>query len=166
MPDFHVGVDIGLCSHGADFKADGVIEAGIDFAAIDENRVSYDPESQVYSLALPAPEYTSCRVEYVRLQDNSLSFCNPDWDRVRIFAEVQAMAQFLKESDEKGLLQEAANRSAEVLEDFVHTLTGKPVNVDFDERIDKPKISDSCAPSVPDGWYYDDANQVWKKNSS
>lgn len=165
MPDFHVGVDIGLCSHGADFKADGVIEAGIDFAAIDENRMSYDPELQVYSLALPAPEYTSCRIEYVRLQDNTLSFCNPDWDRVRIFAEVQAMAQFLKESDERGLLQEAANRSAEVLGDFVHTLAGKPVNIEFDERIDKPKISASCAPSVPNGWYYDDTNQVWKKTS-
>ncbi|MYE27109.1 MAG: DnaJ domain-containing protein, partial [Chloroflexi bacterium] len=127
MRDFHVGVDVGLCSHGADFTAYGVIEAGIDFAAINEDRVRFHPDKREYSLELPAPEYTSCRIEYIRLRDNSLSLCRPDWDRVRIFAEAQAMREFMKESEEDGMLNEAADRSIQILKDFVATITGLPV---------------------------------------
>ena len=166
MREFHVGVHDRLCSHGADFTAQGVIEAGIDFAAIDEDRVTFDSISGSYLLQIPAPEFTSCRIEYIRLEENTFSFCNPDWDRARIFAEVQAMREFLKESDEEGLLQEAEVHSAEILEDFVHTLTGKPVNVVFDERSGKPKISESCSPIIPGGWHYDNIDQVWMRTSS
>ncbi len=166
MRDFHVGVDDGICSHGADFSAHGVIEAGIDFAAIDEERVTFDSDKGRYFLQLPAPEYTSCRIEYIRQVENTFSLCNPDWDRARIFAEAQTMTRFLKESEEEGLLLNAAEQSAEILEDFVRTLTGKPVIVDFDERVGKPKISGSCVPSVPGEWYFDDTDQLWTRTSS
>ncbi len=163
LREFDVGVDDGLCSHGGEFTVQGVIEAGIDFAAIDENRVSYNADERSYLLELPAPEVTSCRIEYIRLRENSFSICNPDWDRARLFAEVQAMSQFLKESEEADLLQEAAERSTEVLGDFVHTLTGRPVNIRFEERDGKPIISSSCAPEAPSGWYHDTSRNVWKR---
>lgn len=166
MRDFHVGVDDRLCSHGANFTAQGVIEAGIDFATIDEDRLSFDSDKRSYSLKLPAPEYTSCRIEYIRLRENSFSVCSPDWDRSRIFAEVQAMMEFIKESEEDGLLLTAADHSAEILGDFIHTLTGKPVSVIFDERNGKPKMSVSCAPEVPAGWQHDSARNVWKRSGS
>lgn len=165
MREFHVGVADGLCSHGGEFTVQGVIEAGIDFAAIDEDHVSYDSNERSYSLVLPAPEFTSCRIEHIRLRENSFSMCNPDWDRARIFAEIQAMAEFLLESNDDDLLQEAADRSAEVLGDFVHTLTGRPVDVKFEERDGKPIISSSCVPEVPKGWYYDNSNNLWKRSS-
>ncbi len=166
MRNFHVGIDDRLCSHGADFTAQGVIEAGLDFAAIDEDRMSFDTEKQAYSLQLPAPEFTSCRIEYIRLQKNTFSLCNPDWDQARIFAEAQAMANFVRDSEEAGLLSDAADRSAEILEDFVKTLTGKPVSVAFDERKDKPIMSTSCLPAVPVGWHHDISRNVWKQNEN
>ncbi|MDE2637436.1 MAG: DUF4230 domain-containing protein [Chloroflexota bacterium] len=166
MRDFHVGVDVGLCSHGADFTAYGVIEAGIDFAAINEDRVRFHPDKREYSLELPAPEYTSCRIEYIRLRDNSLSLCRPDWDRVRIFAESQAMRVFMKESEEDGMLNEAADRSIQILEGFVATITGLPVKATVEERSGKPKTSASCLPEVPGGWIYDNINSVWKRSGS
>ena len=165
MREFHVGVEDGLCSHGGDFTVQGVIEAGIDFAAIDEDHVSYDSDERSYLLALPAPEFTSCRIEYIRLVANSPSLCNPDWDRARIFAEVQVMAEFLKESDQDDLLQEAAERSIEVLGDFVRALTGRPVDVKIEERNGKPIISTSCSPEVPSGWYFDNSKSVWKRSN-
>ena len=142
------------------------IEAGIDLSAIDEGRVSFDSDKGSYSLKLPAPKFTSCRIERIRIQENSLSLCNPDWDRARIFAEVQAMAEFIKDSEEDGLLNEAADHSAEIIEDFVRTLTGKPVDVVFDEGSGKPKISASCVPEVPRGWYFDTTEQVWQRLES
>lgn len=165
MREFHVGVDDGLCSHGGEFTVQGVIEAGIDFAAIDEDHVRYDFDERSYLLELPAPQYTSCRIEHIRLRENSFSMCNPDWDRARIFAEVQAMSEFLKESDEDDLLQEAAERSRDVLGEFVSTITGKPAEVTFEERSGKPIISSSCSPQVPSGWHYDNSNSVWTRSN-
>ncbi len=106
--NFHVGVDDGLCSHGGDFTAQGVIEAGIDFDELDDESVSYNSRSQTYTLKLPAPEFTSCRIEYIRLVENSFSMCNPDWDRARTLAEVQVMRDFVSQSLEDGLLDDAA----------------------------------------------------------
>ncbi len=166
MREFNLGVEDGLCSHGGVFNVHGVIEAGIDFATIDENSVSYNSDEESYSLQLPAPEYTSCRIEYIRLKENSFSLCNPDWDRARIFAEVQAMMQFIKETEEDGLLLEAEEHSEEILEDFVHILTGKPVNVVFRAMTGRPKMSESCAPDIPGGWYHDISSNVWKKSET
>ena len=164
--DFHVGVNEGLCSHGADFSAHGVIEAGIDFDAIYDDSVSYDAASQSYTLNLPAPEFTSCRIEYIRLIENSFSICNPDFDRARRFAEVQVMADFLDDAQEDGLLEEAQERSSLILGDFVRTLTGKAVHVAFAAQRGRPRIDASCKPTIPSGWRYDSYKNVWRKIGS
>ena len=163
--EIQVDVEDGLCSHGGEFTVQGVIEAGIDFAAIDEDHVSYDSDQQSYLLKLPAPEFTSCRIEHIRLRENSFSLCNPDWDRARMFAEIQAMAEFLRESNEDDLLQKAAERSREVLGEFVRTVTGRPVVVTFEERSGKPIISSSCSPEAPSGWHYDNSESVWMRTN-
>ena len=161
--NFHVGVKDGLCSHGGDFTAQGVIEAGIDFDAIDDDSVTYDSASQTYTLKLPAPEFTSCRIEYIRLIKNSFSMCNPDWDRARTLAEVQVMSEFVKQSQEDGLLEDAAERSELILGDFVRVLTGKRVEVTFDKQKASPKRDSSCRPSAGGGWRYYRAKNVWQK---
>lgn len=163
MRELKLGVEDGLCSHGGVFTVHGVIEAGIDFDSIDEDSVSYDSAQESYLLSLPAPVYTSCRIEYIRLRENSFSLCNPDWDRARIFAEAQAMMELLKRSQDDELLDEAEERSTELLGDFIRTITGKPVNVIVEERIGKPQMSASCAPDVPSDWYHDISANVWKR---
>ncbi len=76
--DIHIAVDDGRwCSHDADYVAQGAIEAGIDFEALDEDNVSYDWATDSYTLHLPAPGLTSCRIEYIRQYANSFSVCKP-----------------------------------------------------------------------------------------
>ena len=161
--NFHVGVKDGLCSHGGDFTAQGVIEAGIDFDELNEDSVTYNSRSQTYTLKLPAPEFTSCRIEYIRLVENSFSICNPDWDRARTLAEVQVMRDFVSQSLEDGLLEDAAERSELVLGDFVRTLTGKRVQVTFEKQGNSPKRDASCRPSAGAGWRYNRGKNVWEK---
>lgn len=160
---FHVGVNDGLCSHGGDFTAHGVIEAGLDFDEIDADSVTYDPRSQSYTLKLPAPELTSCRIEYIRLVKNSFSMCSPDWDRTRTLAEVQVMSGFVKHAREDGLLEEAAERSELILGEFVRTLTGQRVNVVFEQRRASPKLDASCRPRAIGGWRYNSAKNIWQR---
>lgn len=160
---FHVGVDDGLCSHGGDFTAHGVIEAGIDFDEIDDDSVTFDSRSQTYTLELPAPEFTSCRIEYIRLVKNSFSICNPDWDRARTLAEVQVMGDFVKDSREDGLLEDAAKRSELILGEFVRGITGKRVNVSFEKQRASPKQDASCRPRATGGWRYNRVKNLWHK---
>ena len=37
--DIHVGIRRGLCSHGADYAAQVVIEAGIDFVGVEKDDI-------------------------------------------------------------------------------------------------------------------------------
>ncbi len=161
--NFHVGVKDGLCSHGGDFTAQGVIEAGIDFDEIDDDSLTYDSRSQTYTLELPAPEFTSCRIEYIRLVENSFSMCSPDWDRARTLAEVQVMRNFVAESLEDGLLDDAAERSELILGDFVRTLTGKRVRISFEKQKSSLKRDSSCRPSAGGGWRYNKAQNIWER---
>ncbi|MDE2748489.1 MAG: DUF4230 domain-containing protein [Chloroflexota bacterium] len=160
---FHVGLKDGLCSHGADFTAQGVIEAGIDFDKIDEDSVAYNPRNQTYTLKLPAPEFTSCRIEYIRLVKNSFSMCNPDWDRARTLAEVQVMKDFVADSQEDGLIDDAAERTEIILGEFVRSITGKRVNVTFEKQGGAPKRDASCRPRALGGWRYNASKNTWQK---
>ena len=161
-PSFHVGLNVGACSHGGDFIAHGVIEAGIDFSEIDEDSVTYNSNSQSYTLTLPAPELTSCRIEYIRLIKVSFSMCNPDWDQARTLAEVQVMREFVDESLEDGLLEEAEERSDLILGDFVRTFTGKRVNVTFEKQGRNPKRDASCRNFFTGSWHYNKAQNFWQ----
>ena len=162
-PSFHVGVNVGACSHGGDFIAHGVIEAGIDLDEIDEDSVTYNSNSQTYTLTLPAPELTSCRIEYIRLIKVSFSMCNPDWDRARTLAEVQVMREFVDESLEDGLLEEAEERSDLILGDFVRTFTGKRVNVTFEKQGRNPRRDASCSNFSTGSWHYSKAQNFWQE---
>ncbi len=162
-PSFHVGVNVGACSHGGDFIAHGVIEAGIDFSEIDEDSVTYNSNSQTYTLKLPAPEFTSCRIEYIRLIKVSFSMCNPDWDQARTLAEVQVMREFIDESLEIGLLEEAEERSELILGDFVRTFTGKRVNVTFEKQGRNPRRDASCSNFSTGSWHYNKAQNFWQE---
>ncbi len=161
--NFHVGVNDGLCSHGGNFNAEGVVEAGIDFDEIGASSLTYNPFSQTYTLKLPAPELTSCRIEYIRLIKNSFSICNPDWDQARTLAEVQVMKEFVDESIEDGLLDDAQDYTEIVLGEFVRNITGKPVQVIFEKQSRVPKRDNSCKPYATGGWRYNRYDKVWKK---
>ncbi len=163
--DIHIGIRDGMCSHGADYVAQGVIEAGIDFKALDESNVIYDPENQSYTLKLPAPGLTSCRVEYIRQYANSFSLCNPDWDTARILARHEAMSNFIDKVLEDGILEQAEDQSTLLLGSFVSSFTGKPVDVTYEKARARTKLPSSCKPYVPRGWSYSQSKGTWAQNN-
>ena len=163
--DIHIAVDDRWCSYDADYVAQGAIEAGIDLGSLDEDSVSYDWATDSYTLHFPAPGLTSCRIEYIRQYANSLSFCNPDWDRVRILGQYEAMNSFVDKALEMGLLERAANQAEVLLGAFVTSFTGKPVNVLFDTMSATSNRQSSCQPEVPSGWEFDsETRKLTKRN--
>ena len=160
--DFHVGVSSGLCSYGGDFTALGRIEAGLDLTDLDGDSVNYDADTQTYTLHLPAPILTKCDVEFIRLTDNSFTLCNPDFDLLRRLGEVQAMTRFTDRALEHGIIAEAGEQAALILEDLVRTFTGKQVKTQYETLRGKPEMDLSCQVSGYDR-SYNRVKNMWQK---
>lgn len=82
-----VSVNQGFLNAGhykANHVAVGVIEAGINFDAITEDSVNV--EEDVYTITLPFPEITSCRIEHIDQNQHSFTLLSADWDLVRQLA--------------------------------------------------------------------------------
>ncbi len=162
--DIHVGVSSGLCSHGADHAAQVVIEAGIDFVDIEQEDTSYDWNDETYSVQLPPPALTSCRVEYIRQYDSSRTWCGVDWDMVRLLGEAQSMQAFVDRSLDTDILGRAGQQASIIVGSFVHALTGSKTHITFAERDGDLKLPLSCQPEIPDGWQYSDESRTWSRN--
>lgn len=148
--------------YSAYHRAIGAIEAGIDFDTITEENVRF--ENEVYTLTLPAPVITSCRIEYIDQSGHSFTLLSADWDMVRQIAHAEAITGFAKEMIEKGILERAEEETDLRLGDFVRELTGKPAIVEFAERAGEPQLPDSCQPYTPSGWAKN-ADGAWRREN-
>ena len=163
--DIKVEIHSGFLNSGyysANHMAIGAVEAGIDFDAIDEGSIRYADD--VYTLRLPAPMITSCRIEYIDQNQNSFTLMSADWDMVRQIAQAEAMDQFAEEMIEAGLLERAAEEAELRVGDFVASLTGRRANIEFSERFGDIELPDSCKPIPPSGWEKT-AEGGWKRAS-
>lgn len=161
--EIRVSVEAGianLCGHGANHFTFGVIEAGLDFSKINDDSISYSLFSG-YTIEAPAPQITSCRIEYIEQYDGSSTFCRTNWDVVRRLAQHHAMENFVDDAIENGILDRAKERAAYVIENFVIGLTGKPVIVEFMDYEHEVELPSSCESSVPLGWTYDKESGKW-----
>lgn len=162
--DVHVEIHRGILNAGyysANHYAIGAIEAGIDFGAIDANSIRF--EDDVYTLTLPAPVITSCRIEHIDQNQYSLTLLSADWDMVRQLAQADALMQFVEDMIEFGILERAEEETALRLGDFVRELTGKPAQIIFAERTSELELADSCQPYTPSGWVKD-TDGAWKRS--
>lgn len=161
--DIKVEIHEGILNAGfysANHTAIGSVEAGIDFDAIDEDNIRFVDDA--YTLTLPAPIITSCRIEYIAQNQWSFTLLAADWDTVRQLAQVDALVQFVEEMIEFGILERAKEETALHLGDFVRELTGKPARIEYVERAGEPQLPDSCQPYTPSGWMKD-ADGAWKR---
>lgn len=151
--DITVEIHRGFLNSGyysANHSAIGAIEAGIDFGAIDENSIRHADDT--YSLTLPAPIVTSCRIEYIDQNQHSFTLLSADWDMVRQIAQAEALEQFAQEMIEAGLLERAAEEAELRVGEFVRNLTGSPAVVQFEDADGDLDLPDSCKPIPPSGW--------------
>ena len=161
--DFKVEIHRGFLNAGyysAYHRAIGAIEAGIDFDAITEDSIRY--ENEEYTLTLPAPVITSCRIEHIDQSGHSFTLLAADWDMVRQIAHAEALVDFVNEMIEKGILEQAEEETALRLGDFVRELTGQPARIEFAARDAELELPDSCQPYTPGGWGKDE-NGAWKR---
>ncbi|MCY4537145.1 MAG: DUF4230 domain-containing protein [Chloroflexi bacterium] len=149
--------------YSANHIAIGAIEAGIDFDAMNEDNIRY--ENDTYSLTLPAPVITSCRIEYIDQNEYSFTLLSADWDMVRQIAQAEAIMQFAKIMIEEGVLERAEEETALRIGNFVRELTGKPAHVEFAAQAGEIELPESCQPYTPSGWAKDQ-NGAWKRVES
>ena len=150
-----VSVNEGFLNAGyysAKHVAVGVIEAGIDIATRDKNHVSYDSTSNTYTLRLPPPNITSCRIEYIDQYDGSLTLLPADWDAIRQLAQHEALKQFAQDMLEGGILERAEEGTTRRIGNFIHALTGSQAYIEYEERDGEAKLPPSCQPDPPSGW--------------
>ncbi|MCY3832788.1 MAG: DUF4230 domain-containing protein [Chloroflexi bacterium] len=153
-----------LCGHSANHFSFGVIEAGIDFSNIDEDDIE-PPILGIlggYNIQLPAPQLTSCRIEYITQYDGSFTLCGTNWDTVRQLAQYEAMAHFVAEAKENGILARAQEEARYVVENFVSGLTGRPVRAEFTKQETELPLPQSCQSIIPSGWVKDE-NGAWRR---
>ncbi len=151
--DIKVEIHSGFLNAGyysAEHDVIGAIEAGINFDAIDENSVRF--ANDTYTVTLPAPVITSCRIEYIDQNEYSLTLLSADWDMVRQIAQAEALEQFATEMIELGILERATEEAAIRIGDFVRHLTGLPADIRFAERPGEVELPESCIPISPPGW--------------
>jgi len=160
--DIDIGVQQGglnACGFSASHVAQGTIEAGIDISGIAAEDISYDALTGSYTLRLPAPSLTSCRIDLIRQYSRSTTVCNVDWDEARLLANYISLGDFRDDALEGGILGRAESEARLVLSNFIGALTGSRVTLVFEGT--DPPLPASCSPETPPGWFYDENNNAW-----
>jgi hypothetical protein len=164
--DIEVGVVSGAlnaCGYSVNHVAQGAVEAGIDLSGFSEDDIVLDETRDVVVVNLPPAQLTSCRIDFIRQYDRSISACNPDWDEARLLAQYEAMNDFRADAIEAGILDRAERESRLILASLINALTGKEVEIVFRDA-DEATLPPSCQPPVPDDWTYDESTGSWVKN--
>ncbi|MBZ0289450.1 MAG: DUF4230 domain-containing protein, partial [Anaerolineae bacterium] len=162
--DIAIGVQQGAlnaCGFSANHVAQGTVEGGIDLTKISDTDVQYDAANNTYTVLLPAPQVTSCRIDFIRQYERSLTACPVDWDEARLLAQYEALNAFRTDAVEGGILQRAEQEARIVIANFVAALTGAKVQIVFKSGEGQAFLPPSCVPEVPPGWSYDATTKSW-----
>ena len=160
-----VSVNEGFLNAGyysASHMAVGVVEAGIDITAADRDDVSYDAAANTYTLRLPTPNITSCRIEHIDQYGGSLTLLPVDWDVIRQLAQHDAIRQFTQDMIERGILERAQEEASLRVGNFISALTGGQAHIEYKETDAPPKPPPSCQPDPPRGWEKDE-DGAWRR---
>ena len=66
---------LNACGHSAKYVTQGTVEAGVDLTQFDTDDFSYNMVTNTYTISLPAPELTNCRIDFIRQYANSFTAC-------------------------------------------------------------------------------------------
>ncbi len=156
------------CAYSAKHVAKGVIEAGIELSAIDEDNIQYHFIGNYYTLRVPAPALSSCRIEYFRQYEQrggGTAFCFANnWQEMSDIGRHLSMKAFVQDALENGILEKAERQATIVLGDLVRELTGSNVHIEYEEAPEEAIIPSSCKLDPPSGWEKD-SEEGWKRSS-
>lgn len=149
------------CGYGASHAVEGTVEAGIKLDDLAEDAISYDAFRETWTVTLPAPSLTSCRIDFIQQYNRSQTFCGITWDNARQIAQYTSLVDFRDEALEGGILDRAAEEALPTLEGFLTPFTEANIEIRFaDPDPDEPHPP-SCDPLIPPGWTYNPDNNTW-----
>jgi len=153
---------LGAGSYSVNHVVQGAVEAGVDLTKIGPDNLGYDAAKDRYTLIVPEPALTSCRIDYIRQYDWSATLLNVDWDEARLMANYMALIDFRDDAIKGGILERAEAETQLVLGNFVRAVSGHPVDIVF-QKPETPVTPASCEPDPPAGWVYFPDRNVWNK---
>lgn len=156
------GGALNACGYSANHVVMVTLAAGVDLSQVTQDDIVLNEATGRYTVTVPAPQYTSCSVDYSRQYERSSTVCNVDWDAARQLAEYTSLQSMMQETFEGGLLDRAGAEARTVLSGFIGALTGRPVDVVFDTSR-QPPFPAQCERRIPDGWSYDAVSNQWRK---
>jgi hypothetical protein len=151
----------GASSFSASHAAQGAVEAGIDLTQLTPEDIVYDEIADKYTITLPAPQLTSCRVEFIRQYASSFNLVPVDRDEARQLAQYVALIDFREDALEGGILTRAEEQAALVFGNVVETITGHSTQIEFRDPEGSPLLPPSCEPDTPGAWHYDPETRSW-----
>ena len=150
--------------YAANHAVEGFVEAGIDFSKIQQNDLSHNSANDSYTLIVPAPYFTNCIIVKLRQKDQSLGIAK-DWELLEELAQYEAIGLFMEKVEEENkALEKAKDQTENLLGDFIGNLTGKPVDIVFEDPSEEPELGQTCRPEPPFGWEKD-ANDEWGRTN-
>ena len=164
----HAGISsyviFNACGLSINHRAEGTVEAGVDFSQASASDFSYDRDKDTWTLTLGKGRIHSCRIDFSKQQSHSISLCRQEWENLRLLAESEAMSEILNEALAEGLLTSAERVASQVLENFLGALPGiNEVRVAFDPAGPEPDLPESCLREPPPGWTFDEESDTWKR---
>lgn len=167
-----IGVSIqqgafGSCNHSANHVASATITAGIDLYEISENSVTYDPETDTYTIIVPRPSITGCSMDFIDQYERNLNVltCGVDWDDARQIAQYEGMISLRDDAVAGGLLETAERQTEFALTSFITALTGSSVIIEFEEELlTTEEAYGNCDPQPPRDWTFDEEVGQWVRN--
>ena len=148
------------CEYSAKHAAVGVIEAGVDLEAINEDSIKYDVGNNAYLILVPAPAISSCRIEeidqYLQQGGGTATCFANEWMDMEDIARHLAMDRFVKEAQGDNTLERAGKQAEFVLGNLIRELTGSRVHIEYAKAPDEPSLPESCEHDLPLGWRQDD----------
>lgn len=151
----------GLCGVTVDHNATGTVVAGVDLEQVSASDISFDLLQDSWSLTLGEARLHSCRIDYIKQQEHSLTLCRQPWDEYRRLAESEAMRKILALVQDEGLLHNANTVADNVLRNFLSAVTGSDnVSVVFESE-PNVEFPESCLREPPSGWKFDEESDSW-----
>lgn len=174
IEDIRVGIQQNIgnaCGIAASHMVTGGVEAGIDLSQITDEDIAFDPIRNVYTITLPAPTLTTCRVDTIQQYNRTFTMCPVDWDMVRALADYIALIQLRDNAIEGGALERAAVEGALRLTSLLQNVTDAGIEIVFRDPVPPAAAGEtevmplgaSCHPEPPAGWRIDPNTGGWTR---
>jgi hypothetical protein len=158
----------GVCFIGALHSAQGAVEAGVNIEAFTQENVFYNAATDTYTIRVARPTITGCELDpmqIIKYYDwGATVACPANWDEMRLLASYDAVNKFRDRAIEEGIIRRAEQQADLILSNFVSSITGKPVIIEFIDPQTPFALPSSCEPEPPNGWEYDDDQDQWVRN--